>query len=452
MAKELSYQTGTINGEAAELWKLLSDVFREKVTRKNLQGAVDRYVKEIILNNETSNLEIFISDRSLTPDLSATKELQESLQAIGKETIIGENWLHLKDEELDRCICFIIILSDRSVDESNIIIEEVRRARNLHDTRQNHTLATIFIHANSCMSLPLNHPLHKELQGISQLEWYSSTELSTLVAEIIECIETRNEQPIPQDLVSLIQNLRKLKISDNWMLTYIGENQLHKLGNLVHDLKNRKIRSRYAYWGVGPTRMWERACSDPAYHMLENLKQFPLYARDLVQYVDREQYNFVSLGVGEGSKDSNIIRDFFNKDKHAKLRDDFLYLPVDMSLDMLRVAIGKIRELPSHRRIAIQRDIEIKDGMKQIAHIAKVLGRDKPILYGFVGNTIANVEDPEQVLNNIVRVMKPNDLLLFEAQIIDDSVLNNNLLQKTIRSVREEYEGISFRQFALSAL
>ena len=286
MANELGYQPGSINGEAAELWKLLSYVFREKVNRSNLRGAVDRYVKRIKeSNNETSNFEIFISDRSFI-NSNATEQFQESLQAIGKKTIIGKDWLHLKDEELNRCICFIIILSERSVDESDIVIKEVQRARNLYNTRQDRTLAIIFIHANSCMSLPLNHPLHKELQGISQLEWNSSTELSTLVAEIIRCIETKNEQPIPQDLVSLIQNLRKLKISDNWMLTYIGENQLHKLGNLVHDLKNRKIRSRYAYWGVGPTRMWERACSDPAYHMLENLKQFPLYARNLLQYVE----------------------------------------------------------------------------------------------------------------------------------------------------------------------
>ncbi|MGL6339987.1 MAG: L-histidine N(alpha)-methyltransferase [Waterburya sp.] len=212
------------------------------------------------------------------------------------------------------------------------------------------------------------------------------------------------------------------------------------------------MRSGYAYWGVGPTRMWERACSDLAYHMHENIERFSFYAKQLANYVNKEQYNFVSLGVGEGSKDSSIIRDFFNKNEESKPRDDFLYLPVDMSLDMLRIAIGKIQELPSYRRIAIQRDIETKDGMKQIAHIAKILGQDKPILYGFIGNTIANVEDPEHVLNNIVQVMNPEDLLLFEAQIIDDSALKNNQLQKTIRSVREEYEGISFRQFALSAL
>ena len=73
------------------------------------------------------------------------------------------------------------------------------------------------------------------------------------------------------------------------MLTYVGENQLHKLSDLVNDLRNRKIRSGYAYWGVGPTRMWVKACNDPAYHMLENIQQFPFNAKQLAQYVDKEQ-------------------------------------------------------------------------------------------------------------------------------------------------------------------
>jgi hypothetical protein len=332
------------------------------------------------------------------------------------------------------------------------MIEELQRARELRETIPDKALTILLIHAGSHLSLPLNHPIHQQLQDISQLECLSSSDLPTLIPAIMKCLETQNESATLAGLLSLVQNLGKLQISDNWMLTYVGENQLHKLGDLVLDLKNRKIRSGYAYWGVGPTRMWTTACTDPCYHMRENIERFPDHARQFANYVNKEQYNFVSLGVGEGSKDSNIIRDFFNQDDLAKPRDDFSYLPVDMSLDMLRVAIGRIQELPSHRRIAIQRDIETKEGMAEIAHIAQVLGENQPILYGFIGNTIANVEDPEHVLNNIVQVMKSEDLLLFEAQIIDDSALNNNQLQKTTRYVKEEYEGISFRQFALSAL
>ena len=454
MAAELSYAPGSINFTAAELWKLLADVFEEKVTKANLCGAVNRFVQNQLELPARGTLElsrITICDRS-QQEPARVEQLRRLLQEAGRETTIDENWLQLNDRELEQYSCFVLILSSHSVNESEIITEEIQRIREFRCTRSERTVKILLIHVDSYMSLPLNHPLHKELQGIPQLECNSSTEPRVLVEKIIESLKVQNKPKIPDDLVSLIQNLGKLKISDNWMLTYIGENQLHKLGDLVRDLKNRKIRTRYAYWGVGPTRMWERACSDPAYHMLENLRQFPLNAKQLAEYVNKEQYNFVSLGVGEGSKDSNIIKDFFNRDESSKPRDDFLYLPVDISLDMLRVAIGKIQELPSYRRIAIQRDLETKDGMRQIAHIANVLGKNQPILYGFIGNTIANVEDPERVLDNIVRVMKPEDLLLFEAQIIDDSALKADRLSETIRSVKEEYEGISFRQFALSAL
>jgi hypothetical protein len=454
IATELNFDVGHITGKAAELWKLLSDVFGEKVTKANIRGAVKRFQNkpQSIPTTPPKSFKIFISDRHNNLENNNIKQLQQALQETGQETIIAKDWLQRNDKELNECICFLLIVSSHSNNENSIITKELQKAKQLRQTRQDKTLAIILIHANSLMSLPLNHPLHQELLGIPQLEWQASTHLPSLVQEIVQCLERRNECETLDELRLLIENLRKLKISDNWMLTYVGENQLHKLSDLVNHLKNHKIRSRYAYWGVSPTRMWERACSDLAYHMHENIERFPLYAKQLANYVNKEQYNFVSLGVGEGSKDSNIIRDFFNLDEESKPRDDFLYLPVDMSLDMLRIAIGKIQELPSYRRIAIQRDIETKDGMEQIAHIAKILGQDKPILYGFIGNTIANVEDPEHVLNNIVQVMNPEDLLLFEAQIIDDSALKNNQVQQTIRSVREEYEGISFRQFALSAL
>jgi hypothetical protein len=447
IATELGYTRGTIQGEAAQLWQLLSDVLGENVSRNNLRGAIDR--GDFSNSTPSTPFKIFISDRSNQTQPTITEQLQKTLQEAGQETIISDNWLQHTEEELKECIGFVLIVSSHSTDKTEIITQEVQKAKELRD-KPDKSLAIIMIHVNSLLSLPLNHSLHQELPSIPQLEWHSTTDPATLVEEMLKYLEEGN--PPQDELDKLIKNLRKLKISDNWMLTYIGENQLQNLGDLVHSLKNQKIKSRYAYCGVGPTKMWTIACNDPTYHMLENLQQFPFNAKQLAQYVNKEEYNFVSLGVGEGSKDSSIIRDFFNRDEDFKPREDFLYLPVDISLDMLRVAIGNIKELPSHRRIAIQRDIESKNGMKQIAHIAEVLGNNQPILYGFVGNTIANVEYPEQVLNNIIQVMKPNDLLLFEAQIINDFALTNSQIDQTVRFVREEYQGISFRQFALSVL
>ncbi|MEM7759418.1 MAG: L-histidine N(alpha)-methyltransferase [Cyanobacteria bacterium P01_A01_bin.40] len=451
LAQELDFTRPTINGYAAELWTLLSTLFKEDVSKTRLRGAVDRYIDSSPSETPRQNVKIFISDRTNNSNSDKVQQLQTAIQETGQETIIAENWLECSPEELAECIAFLAIVSSNSITESDILNQEIYKARKLRQNRPGKTLGIVLIHAESLLSLPLNHPLHQKLQGIPQLEWHSDTSLATLMAEIEHSLKYQQQQN-RDALTDLIDNLLRLNISDNWMLTYVGENQLSQLGYLVRDLRNQRIQSGYAYWGVGPTLMWARACSDPTYHMSENLRQFPLYARNLARYVDHEQYNFVSLGVGEGSKDRNIIKDFFNRDENLKPRDDFLYIPVDMSLDMLRMAIGRIQELPSHRRIAIQRNIETQDGMRQIAHIAQILGEEKPILYGFIGNTIANVEVPEQVLGNIVQVMNTRDLLLFEAQIIDESALEGDWLEATIQSVREEYEGRSFRQFAFSAL
>ncbi|MFQ4141314.1 hypothetical protein [Chlorogloeopsis sp. ULAP02] len=90
--------------------------------------------------------------------------------------------------------------------------------------------------------------------------------------------------------------------------------------------------------------------------------------------------------------------------------------------------------------------------MTEIAQIAQIFGQQQPIMYGFIGNTIANVEKPKQVLDNIVQVMRSEDLLLFEVQIIDLYKLEPRNFQRTISSIQAEYENISFRKFAFSAL
>lgn len=188
--------------------------------------------------------------------------------------------------------------------------------------------------------------------------------------------------------------------------------------------------------------------------MHENIEQFPRCANPLSKFVERH-YNFVSLGVGEGSKDKSIISNFFNRDG-VGFHKNFLYIAVDMSLDMLGVAIKKVSselfQLPLYSRIAIQRDFETRKGIEEIALIAETLGKGQPILYGFIGNTISNVEKPKDVLNNIAMVMRDEDLLLFEAQIIDSNALEGEQNQNLKDLIRQEYKSERFRIFADPAL
>ena len=244
-------------------------------------------------------------------------------------------------------------------------------------------------------------------------------------------------------------------INNDWLLTYIAEDQLQKLtSSLLNDLTNlneRKIQSAFSYWGAAPTTMWIQACDAINYVMYHSINEFMTCAKPILEtYLNHKKrsYDFVSLGVGNGKKDEDIILEFF-RDK------DFVYIPVDTSLDMLRVATkkGVIKQLPVQRRIAIQRDITDNDGLQQIAMIARKSGGQRPILFGFLGNTLANLEEPEQILKNIIEVMNDDDLLLCEVQIVNSDVFErDNLMQQSIQIAKNQYEDSRFRRFAESAL
>ncbi|WP_052672476.1 L-histidine N(alpha)-methyltransferase [Aliterella atlantica] len=479
IAEETKYDIGHISNMAAQLWSILQEalfeaIADEKVTKQNYRTIVERYAEmQQQPKNQQSlqiiNAKVLISDRSQKENFNTVEQIIAALNvAVREVSVIEESkrtqatYLELFGAELRQCDCLVMLLSHQSASVSEIILEEIKYAQKLRNSRSDSKLAILLVHIDSVMELPLNHNLHSYLQDIVQYEWKEQTGIPSLVQKISELLEadkssvsqiTLEERHDFGELEKLLQNISGIN-KDNWLLTYVGEDQLRNLSTLVNDLKNeghRRVQSRYSYWGVSPTRMWTQVCNDPAYHMLENIRSFPSKAKELAHLVDKERYNFISLGVGEGSKDSSIIADFFTR-SGDRPHEDFLYIPVDMSLDMLRVAIGRIRGLPLHRRIAIQRDIETDDGIEEIARIAKNLGQGRPIVYGFIGNTIANVEEPEKVLNNIVQVMTPDDLLLFEAQVVTASVLEEHQLQMTKQYVKEEYKNFAFQQFAFSAL
>lgn len=390
---------------------------------------------------------------------SCTSELLEFLDGNRcvvwvTESLLGEvqrasEQDHQKPEAYD---CFLLLKSAESKAET--FSEEIDLINRLQNEQLDKKLTLAVIHVESALCLPLDHPLNQKLKDVPQWQWSSS--ITKEVSQNLQSLlQTINSSPSVTEWTSLLRTISQMNSSANWLVAYAGENQMDQFKMLADDLGNetdRRVQSRYSYWGLGPAYMWDAACRNPTYHMKENLDRFPSFARplSLSQHFDRTRYNFVSLGAGEGTKDKDVIKDFFNERGCDQPRTDFLYIAVDMSLDLLRLAIEKIR-LPLHSCIAIQRDIETPVGIGEVAFISKLLGQQKPILYGLIGNTISNVQNPHDVMKNIASVMRDDDLLLFEAQIINPKALEENY-EETSRRIKNEYKNDAFLRFAESAL
>jgi hypothetical protein len=397
--------------------------------------------------------------------------LLQSLESAGYFVSVVENGLQQDDEALKSYNCFLMLESSDSIPESiQASIERVFQLQSQLQHQENIDQPVVaLVHVGSVLSLPLDHPLHLVLQPIPQYRWMpeETTSTKTLVQFVQQLLQAElqtERSPLSllsnqlQDMaqwLTFLPDSSHLNHTENWMLTYVGEHPLKKLGELCSNLGepgNRRIPSGYSYWGLAPAHTWNYACNDPTSHMSKNIRKFTQYAKPLFQFIDKQRFNYVSLGVGEGSKDGNIIADFFEQNGNHPASTNFLYFPVDLSLEMLGLAAEEIRHLSPTRRIAIQRDLETCGSMAEIAAIAKTFGQQQPILYGFLGNTLANVEHPETVLTNMAAVMAAEDLFLLEVRIIDPSTLEIQSLPKILDLVRREYSNAAFHKFAESAL
>jgi len=137
---------------------------------------------------------IFISYRSRDPDVSVAQQFYEALKAAGHQPFmagasirLGENWAERIDQELEQCDYFLLLLSSQSA-TSEMVTEEVRRARELRDRREEKKPMILPIRVNFPMDSPLNYDLRGYLQRIQQREWHSPEDTPVIVQELLALI------------------------------------------------------------------------------------------------------------------------------------------------------------------------------------------------------------------------------------------------------------------------
>ncbi len=143
----------------------------------------------------SQNTRVFISYRSQPPDSSLAEEFYTALKAAGyqpfmaaKSIRLGENWPQRIDEELEQADYFVLLLSEKSV-VSEMVTEEVRRARELRD-RNNGKPAILPIRVCFPMNSPvaLNYDLRGYLQRTQQREWNSPADTPAILEELLSLL------------------------------------------------------------------------------------------------------------------------------------------------------------------------------------------------------------------------------------------------------------------------
>jgi L-histidine Nalpha-methyltransferase len=260
---------------------------------------------------------------------------------------------------------------------------------------------------------------------------------------------------MPTDDLYFVRKLQQvIEESDfGWSLHVVGEEQSHKLATLIGDLHQppsnsgdgKQITSGFAYWGIAPTIAWAHACNDPFYPVMQqSIESFSQRWRRVRAKLDGVPYHYVSLGIGTGHKDRQILSDLLTK------RADLLYAPVDMSADMLRLGVREsLRGVRLTRRqvVPVQLDFAIEDNLAELRELLEHLVGDEPILYSLLGNTMANFEDDTVLLGKLTRLLRPQDRFLLEVATTEE------LTEDLAAEAAEEYRrSRAYQEFVTSAL
>ncbi len=166
-----------------KLWKKLSFALGEKVTKKGLRGALERVKQQ---------KKVYIYYQGQEADLMIATQLEQAIKTSGHQAFLvtvginpplTEDWFAHTDAILRLCDYFLLLLSPQAA-VSEMVIEELRRAKELSDASSNHKPLVLPIRVNYSPSKPLNHDLRSYLQGVGQLEWKSAVDTPILLQKI----------------------------------------------------------------------------------------------------------------------------------------------------------------------------------------------------------------------------------------------------------------------------
>jgi serine/threonine protein kinase len=178
--------------------------------------------------------------------------------------------------------------------------------------------------------------------------------------------------------------------------------------------------SQFLYGSERGTLRWLDLCSDPHYEVFQDSARFIEQRRHAILESCGSEFlaslpDYISLGPGNGQKDKSLISSLVS---HAKGRKSFYY-PLDISLMMLSRAVQTIASEKTNRSMICIK--AVRSDFRDLNVLLPVFDfRPEPNLFVLLGNTLGNMSNEGEFLQQLYSAMSEQDRAIIEVRLISD--------------------------------
>ena len=211
------------------------------------------------------------------------------------------------------------------------------------------------------------------------------------------------------------ENRDKHKASEFIRVEVDSNRSINLYDELKSNLVEGQLDQKFLYWSYKALRRWYKVVNSGDYQM-SNWGKVALQhnsseiADIILERLNDDDIDLISLGSGIGDKDCQLINSFLN---YRKEDMSLSYYPVDHSVFMIGESIRNAIQI---RRSKFYDIFPILANFKYVNRLANVIkSPENPRVLTMLGGTLANY--PENlILNSIHNFMREDDCLLIDAE------------------------------------
>jgi hypothetical protein len=188
-----------------------------------------------------------------------------------------------------------------------------------------------------------------------------------------------------------------------------------------HVRSGSPIPSFHIYASDRGTLRWLELCNDPLYDYFHSSLGFLTNYKEKIigamgQSFVRKPPDFISLGPGNGLKDRILMTALLGHQTRSKIPKELRYYPYDISLYMLSNAV-RTASAQSSNVLPLRIKATCAEFNKLPLFKAVYGNSDVPKLFVILGNTLGNMPNESDFLQQVKSMMCTGDILLVEVRL-----------------------------------